>query len=467
MRESETRFRTILDAVRIGIMIIDPENQKIVDVNRFAQTMFGMDKEALIGKKCYGFICPHEQGECPMADPECQVENREHAIRNNKGELIPILKTGSKIILKNKEHLLESFIDISELKKAEQELKVLGGAIEQCLTPILITDAEGNIEYVNPVFTDTTGYERGEVIGCNPRIVKSGLHSDAFYQGLWDTIKSGEIWHGEFRNRKKSGELFWEETRISPVRDDNGEIKHYIAVKMDITKRKEFESFRDDIDRIMRHDLKTPLGAIIGFPDVLMLNEKLTATEIEQLKMIQEAGYRMLAQINLSVDLFKMESGNYEYAARPVDLLKVMNRLVREYKDKIQSGRLGFQVSVRGKPLSEAEPFSLAADETLCFTMLSNILVNAIEASTEGDAISITIEETNTAVIKVRNQGTVPAPVRPRFFEKYVTHGKTKGLGLGAYSAKLMAEVQKGRIEMATSDAEGTTITIYLPLLSM
>ena len=234
---------------------------------------------------------------------------------------------------------------------------------------------------------------------------------------------------------------------------------------MDITKRKEFESFREDVDRIMRHDLKTPLGAIIGFPDVLMLNEKLTSTEIDQLKMIQEAGYRMLAQINLSVDLFKMESGKYEYTPRPVDLLKVLNRLVREYEDRIQSERLDLRVSVRGKPLAAAEPFSLAADETLCFTMLSNILDNALEASPEGESISVAIEETEKAVIRIHNQGAIPASIRHRFFEKYVTHGKTKGLGLGAYSTKLMAEVQNGGIEMVTSEAEGTTITIYLPLL--
>jgi PAS domain S-box-containing protein len=137
--------------------------------------------------------------------------------------------------------MIEYSIDITERKQAESELRKLSRAVEQSSSSVVITDPAGNIEYVNPKFTAITGYAVEEVLGQNPRVLKSGTQTHEFYADLWKTISSGREWHGEFCNRKKNGGLYWESASISPIRDESGEITHYVAIKDDITERKRME----------------------------------------------------------------------------------------------------------------------------------------------------------------------------------------------------------------------------------
>ena len=131
--------------------------------------------------------------------------------------------------------------EIEERKKVEVELRKLTVVVEQNPVSIIITDLDGKIEYVNPQFTESTGYEVHEAIGQSPRILKSGHQSDEFYKILWETISAGKTWRGDFQNRKKNGEFFWESASISPVRDEAGKVINYVAIKVDITARKEAE----------------------------------------------------------------------------------------------------------------------------------------------------------------------------------------------------------------------------------
>lgn len=130
-------------------------------------------------------------------------------------------------------------IDLTERKRAEEEIKKLSVAVQQSLVTIIITDTEGNIEYVNPKFSELTGYSAEEVIGKNPKILKTGVTSESEYKRLWDTITKGETWVGEFVNKKKNGELYRESATISPIIDDNNNITNFLAIKEDITKKKE------------------------------------------------------------------------------------------------------------------------------------------------------------------------------------------------------------------------------------
>ncbi|HDD24284.1 MAG TPA: PAS domain S-box protein, partial [Chloroflexi bacterium] len=132
-------------------------------------------------------------------------------------------------------------IDITERVQAEEELRKLSQAVEQSANTVIITDLEGNIEYVNPKFEETTGYTAAEALGQNPRILKSGEHPESFYRQLWGTITSGREWRGELCNRRKDGTLYWEQASIAPVYDATGRMTHFIAIKEDITARKEVE----------------------------------------------------------------------------------------------------------------------------------------------------------------------------------------------------------------------------------
>jgi PAS domain S-box-containing protein len=159
---------------------------------------------------------------------------------------------------------------------AEQQVRKLQQAIEQSPTTVVITDLAGTIEYVNPKFAQLTGYSAAEAVGRNPRLLKSGEQPTEFYRQLWQTIAAGQEWRGEFHNRKKNGELFWELASISPVRNREGVTTHYVAVKEDITERKRIEAERerligelDAFAHTVAHDLKNPLGAVLGLADLL------------------------------------------------------------------------------------------------------------------------------------------------------------------------------------------------------
>jgi len=159
---------------------------------------------------------------------------------------------------------IETLQDITGRKRTEESLRKLSLAIEQTPTAVVITDREGVIEYVNPHFTKVTGYCAGEAIGKNPRIVKSDCHPPEFYRELWETILGGSEWHGEFRNKKKNGELYWEASSISPVKNAAGEITHFVAVKEDISERKWAEEELKRSDEQIRLLLESTAEAIYG-----------------------------------------------------------------------------------------------------------------------------------------------------------------------------------------------------------
>ena len=169
--------------------------------------------------------------------------------------------------------------DITERKRAEAEHARLVTAIEQSAEGVVITNTNGDIEYVNPAFTRITGYSREEVLGHNPRILKSGNQDPVFYQQLWATILKGEIWHGELINRRKDGKLYTEEMNIAPVRDADGEVTHFIATKQDVTERKRLEEqFRqaqkmEAVGRLaggVAHDFNNLLTIINGYSELVL-----------------------------------------------------------------------------------------------------------------------------------------------------------------------------------------------------
>ena len=348
--------------------------------------------------------------------------------------------------------------DTGAAREREASLRLLWAAVEASPTSIVITDATGNIEYVNPHFAALTGYTPEEAKGQNPSVLKSGVHDDAFYREMWETLVAGRIWHGEFCNRKKNGELYWEDSFISPIRDETGTITHYVAVKEDISARKELEKIREDVERIMRHDLKAPLNSILNLPELVRSLGELNADQEELLGTIEQAGQAMLDQIDLSLTLYKMETGTYVPSLQRVDLLFVTRNVVGMLANLARSREV--TVAVAAEP---AEGVFARADAVLCQTIGSNLLKNAIEASTAGQTVTVRLSGNGQVHLAVHNPGVVDPAIHPVFFEKYATFGKVDGNGLGTYSARLMTECQGGNIRLDSSAADGTTVTVTLP----
>ncbi|WP_316897076.1 PocR ligand-binding domain-containing protein [Pseudodesulfovibrio indicus] len=317
---------------------------------------------------------------------------------------------------------------------------------------------------VNKRFETIFGYERGEALG-------QSLHLLSPYREEYATrkkrdieiLRGGGMVHDECKLVTKDGRHIWcsyHGSPINPARLEDG----VVLMLNDISERKELETLKEDVDRIMRHDLKVPLNGIVGFSQYLLMDDGLTETQREALQDILDSGLRMSDQINRSLEFYKIETGAFQYSPSETDLAAVARTALRDLTEDARRKRLDLRVEVPGRD-DGARPLTALADAGLSCVMLSNLVKNSVEAAPEGSAVTVRLAENGTdAVIAVHNQGTVPVDVRDRFFEKYATSSKAGGTGLGTYTARLMAEAQNGTIEMRTDDEDGTTVTVRLPL---
>ncbi|MBF0125031.1 MAG: hybrid sensor histidine kinase/response regulator [Magnetococcales bacterium] len=216
------------------------------------------------------------------------------------------------------------------------------------------------------------------------------------------------------------------------------------------------DQLKQDVDRIVRHDLRSPLNGVIGFSELMLEDEGCSAEYRKHLGIIRNCGMKALHMINLSLGLYRMEQGNYQLEPHAVNLVQVINTIQDDLTAWLRGS--GLTVVIRGAALS------VLGEEMLCYSVLANLIKNALEASPTGQTVTIALEDRGAVGrVTIHNQGAVPAQIRDRFFEKYVTAGKNSGTGLGTYSARLMVETMGGQIWMNSAEASGTEIIIDLP----
>ncbi len=362
-------------------------------------------------------------------------------------------------------HYVAVKADITERKRYELELRKFMLSVDNSPLSMIITNAEGSMEYVNPAFCDVTGYTSAEAVGVRPsQLLRGSVGSEKLWNEILTAVSKGLTWRGELPLLKKTGEQLWVQAALSPVGGENGSVTHYVAVAEDISDRKALEQLKEDVDRIMRHDLKTPLNGIIGLPELVKMEENLTKSQVDLLATIEDAGRKMLRMIDLSLDMFKMETGAYLYRPQSVDVLAVLFQIMDQNKRKLLQQKVSCTVKVDGALMSKDQQFFLRSEERLLYSLLANLLINAVDASPPDGEVRVDIATGDPATIAIHNAGAVPVPVRKTFFDKYSTHGKHSGSGLGSYSARLMAEAMGWELRMQTSDAtDETVLTILVP----
>lgn len=255
-KEDELRIKDFAIASSINAMAIADLTGNMMYVNDSFIKMWSYCSDAeILGKPLESFWADPNQAATIIAMLNKQ-ENKtgESIARKNDGSLFDIQY--SICLVKNNNEIpvsiMSSFVDITERKMVEEELRKRSQAVEQSGSTIVITDLEGNIEYVNPAFSRITGYSSKEVIGLSTKILKSGKHPVMFYEELWNTITKGDIWRGEMINKKKNGDLFWEAATISPVKDLSGKTTHYVAIKDDISSHKQVEEELRESETLLR-----------------------------------------------------------------------------------------------------------------------------------------------------------------------------------------------------------------------
>ena len=475
----------IISSAGDGIAVMDKDFRYLV-WNREMEKISGVPASDVLGKNAFAlFPGLVEQkvdlilrramsGETVVA-PDFKIGNRKtgkmvcaRAIcvphRNSKGEITGIIAVIS---------------DFSDRKLNEENMKKLSIAMEQSPALIVITDTDGSIEYVNPKFQAVTGYTVEDVLGKNPRILKSGEMPPEVYKEMWDTIKSGKEWRGQFHNRKKNGEHFWESATISPIYGDEGKITHFIAIKEDITRQRELQSQliqaqkMESVGRLaggIAHDFNNIIQVINGFTEFVLLKMDKDDKNRQDLEEISRAGKRALDLTNQLL-IFSRR--------KPVNMVEIeVNELLGNLQKMFQYV-LGEDVRMENVLFPKLS--RIKADASQLEQVLMNLVVNARDAMPRGgvlkfitsniyleedDVLSITEARPGRFIcISISDNGQgMPPEVKEHLFEPFfTTKPKGKGTGLGLSIVYGIVKQHNGWINVFSEPDNGSTFEIYLP----
>lgn len=230
--------------------------------------------------------------------------------------------------------------------------------------------------------------------------------------------------------------------------------------------QRQAEKLKADVEQITRHDIKSPL---VGTLNGITYLEQFTETTEEQrdiLSDIRESVNTGLELINRSLDIYKMETGVYEYEPEAVDVMAISRRVVADLSGLAASKGITVQIKLDGAEIANGESVHISAEESLLYSVLANLIKNAIEASPNDQQVTIAMTGEADVAIAIHNMGLIPEAIRDTFFDKFATSGKVGGTGLGTYSARLMIQTMGGTIAMNSSEETGTTITVHMPVLA-
>jgi len=372
--------------------------------------------------------------------------------------------------------------DITERKLVEESHARLATAVEQAAESIVITDIGGTILYVNPAFERNSGYTRAEILGRNPRVLKSGKHNAEFYHRMWEVLKRGEIWSGRFINRRKDGAFYEEEATITPVRDAGGQVVNYVAVKRDVTREVQLEAqFRQSqkmeaIGQLaggVAHDFNNILAVIQLQAGQLKAEPGLSSQQLEYAGDIESAAQRaanLTRQLLLFGSKQSLQLGDLDLNEAVNGTAKMLQRI------------LGEHIHIQFKFASE--PLLVHADTSMLEQVLMNLVVNARDAMPKGGELiveteAVEIDEATAAQtiqarpgsyvrVSVADTGCgIPPEVLPRIFEPFFTTKDVgKGSGLGLATVFGIVQQHQGWINVYSETGRGTTFRIYLPRLN-
>lgn len=374
LRESEERYRTLIEQASDGIFIANGNGQ-YVDVNSAGCKMLGYTCEEILQ------LTIHDVIKLAPGKPLRLKELEEGKTIISEREMIRKDGTPISVEISAKQlpdGRLQGIVrDITERKQAEDQLRQLSSAVEHSPAAIMITDRNGKIEYVNPKFTVVNGYTLEEVRGKNPHILKSGNTTLETYQELWQTILSGKEWRGEFLNRKKDGELYWEFASISAITDANGNVTHFVSVNEDITSRKE------DEEKIRLLNAELEQLALTDYLTNLYNRRYFMQRGAEEFKRTNRST-QPLALLMLDIDDFKKVNDNYGHEAGDVALQQVAAALKSSLRETDILGRMG------GEEFAVLLPNTLLHDAALLAERIRQSIAD-IPFQTPGDALIITI----------------------------------------------------------------------------
>jgi len=364
--------------------------------------------------------------------------------------------------------------DVTEHRKIEAELreseKRYRNYVENAPHGVFVADENGRYLEVNPAAAAITGYTEDELLST---YIEELIHPEGKEKNRRKFLELTE--KGYVKSEEpflhKNGEKRW--WTVTAVKISNN---RFIGFTEDITERKEREQLKEDIARITQHDLKAPLNGILGAASLLLDYSENDPQAKDLADMIENAGKRMLNIINRSLSLYKIEKGTYSVQKTQLSCSTLIRTVIDDLSKSIPHNPDFFIVepftcddsSERDRNLGgeeDCEDIYISGEYNLCYTLLTNLLTNAMEASEKNENVWISVHlKEKTVYIQIWNKASIPQEIRKTFGNKYVSSGKQGGIGLGAYSARLMVEIQGGSFTWKSSEEEGTHVTVALPV---
>ena len=497
LEESRDRYLDLYEFAPVGYLTLTAEGI-ISQINLTGTALFGLERRQLLQRSLCTFVIPDQQEYCVQYFRSVQrgggTGHVELSFKRGGGtvfqaQLDSVRTTGSALGLN------VTLADISERKSTEEQLRKLSLAVEQSHESILITNLSAQIEYVNEAFVRSTGYSRAELFGKNPHMLHSGKTPRATYDALWAALSQGKTWKGELYNRRKNGSEYIEFATITPLRQPDGTISHYVALKEDITEKKhlgeELDRHRHHLEELvalrtaelvaareqadaanraksvflanMSHEIRTPMNAILGM-NHLLRRDGVTPQQAEKLDKIETASQHLLSIINDILDLSKIEAGRLTLENIDFSLSSVVDNVLSIIRSSAQDKGLHVAVDLdsdapllwlRGDATRLGQALLNYAGNAIKFTKQGRITLHARIVEENGDTLLLRFEVADTGI------GIAPDKIARLFhaFEQAdsSTTRQYGGTGLGLAITRRLAHIMGGAAGVDSTPGIGST----------
>ena len=504
-RDQYAHSMTMLDNSVIGIVYLN--HRRVVTCNARMEEMFGFAPGTLVGNLTEVLYSSSEEFERVGRDAYACVAkggayNGQLWLKRQDGSLFWGYLSGKAIDpAQPQEGSIWIYQDVTDQKLQHEVLKKYERAVQQSPVSIVITNNQGIIEYVNPAFTRITGYSRREAVGQNPRILQSGETPVETYKAMWSKMLAGKEWRGVLKNKRKDGQVIWEEVVIGPLADDDGHTTHYIAVKEDITARRdaelELDAYQRNLEQMiidrtqklstalehaktaerakdeflanMSHEIRTPMNAIIGMSG-LALRTTLDERQRDYVEKIHNSGEHLLGLINDILDLSKIGAGKLLLETEDFALADQITRILSILGTRASEKHLNLDWEIA----PEVPPY-LKGDALRLNQILTNLIGNAIKFSDRGRILlTVKLEEHENDVVKlafaVTDNGIGISEEKIEQLFQPFSQGDASvtrrfgGTGLGLAICRSLVEMMGGTIGVSSRPGAGSTFAFSVRL---